>query len=201
MRKFILLCFLSSLFMTSTLQAQQRSAKTCPGQWENFENAVRLERQQAADKGASYYISHDSREELIQILLGNPYVEPYKLDHLAPVVDDEISIWVTHESEPRSGPREVWSLGYKDPNNIPGKQFSRTAADLGAGDGLFLLEVRYRNIDPPDHHVFVRIGGPGMCGGSLWCDAEIRSFDGTNRTLKSARIWRSVLKPPDCTKR
>ena len=171
---------------------------SCPDQWKAFENDIRLERQVAADNGASFYIPAQSQEELIHLVLGNPYVEPLRIDHAVPVIDDELSIWIAHDSKPSYAAKQVWVLGYRDPNNVPGRQFSVTTAALANDFGLFTLEVRYRNIEAPDAHTYVTIGGAGMCSGNALCGPEIRSWDGTNRTLRAAKVWRSVLKVPQC---
>jgi hypothetical protein len=171
--------------------------KPCPDQWKAFENAIRLERQFAADAGASYYIPPERTEDLVRIVLGNPYIEPLRLDHAAPVIDDEMSVWVTHESKPATPARQVWVIKYGEPANVPGRQFAIPTAVLSNEYGLFLFDVRYRNYGG-DATVYATIGGTAMCSGNMWCAPEIRSWDGTARTLRSARAWRSVLKVPQC---
>jgi hypothetical protein len=171
--------------------------KPCPDQWKAFENAIRLERQVAVDAGASYYIEPERNEELVRIVLGNPYVDPLRLDHAAPVIDDEMSVWITHESKPATPARQAWVLTYGDAANAPGRQFIVASRDLGKEYGLFLFDVRYRNFGG-DATVYATIGGTAMCAGNMWCAPEIRSWSGTNRSLRSARAWRSVLKVPQC---
>lgn len=171
--------------------------KPCPDQWKAFENAIRLERQVAVDAGAAYYIPPERNEELVRIVLGNPYVDPLHLDHAAPVIDDEMSVWITHESQPATPARQAWSLTYADAANVPGRQFNVTSSALGSEYGLFLFDVRYRNFGG-DATVYATIGGTAMCAGNMWCSPEIRSWLGTNRSLATARAWRSVLKVPQC---
>lgn len=186
---------------TALLQAQAPiepwHPKPCPDQWKAFENAIRLERQVALDAGASHYILPERNEELVTIILGNPYVDPLRLDHAAPVIDDEMSVWITHESKPATPSRQVWLLTYGDAANVPGRKFTVTSSALGNEYGLFLFDVRYRNFGG-DATVYANVGGTAMCAGNASCAPEIRSWNGTNRSLRSARAWRSVLKVPQC---
>ena len=173
------------------------AAKPCPDQWKSLENDIRIERQFGVDSGASYYIPPESKEVLVNIVLGNPYAEPLRADHPVPSVDDELSVWLSHNSEPKSAPRQFWVLGYSNPLNRSGQQFTQAVAVLGSEYGLFTFEVRYRDFGG-DSNVYVKIGGAGMCSGNAWCEDEIRSWDRTNRTLKAAKVWRSLLKVPQC---
>lgn len=176
---------------------ETEKASACKEEWTRFDAAVVAERSSSVAKGA-YYLPPGASERVVMVQLGNPYKEPFRIDHAVPPIDDELDVVI----ETSGGPTSPVHVTYLDASTDKiGKEFSITAAQL-PGVGEFPVSIRYRNIQPPDGHYFFAIGGTAFCNSETYCGQEYRGFHQAigQEVFASKTIYRSGLLEPKCSR-